>query len=120
MYQDTYGFSTTDIHRLAADLTQVLGITLYLQKSPLIGPWYSSDDLSAISEAIREGVQPTAPECSFWLTLNDPEPGYRGPTIPGGGHCLFMVWAPEDALDGIEDAMRKSDLPFRHLRRKQR
>jgi hypothetical protein len=118
MHQETYGFSATDIHGLAADLARELEIVLYLQQSPQIGPWYSSEDLSAITGAIREGMQPVEPERSFWLTLNNPEPGYRGPTIPDGGHCLLTVWAPEDVLDDIEDTLRRSGLPFRcHGRR---
>jgi hypothetical protein len=119
MHQDTYGFSAADIHQLAADLARALEIDLYLQQSPLAGPWYSSEDLAAITKAIREGKEPLEPDRRLDLVLNDPEPGYRAPTIPGGGDCLLTVWAQADALNGIEETLRDSGLPFRRLERRE-
>jgi hypothetical protein len=119
MHQDTYGFPAAEIHQLAAELARALEIDLHLQQSPLAGPWYSSEDLAAITKAIREGKEPIEPDRRLHLVLNDPEPGYRAPTFPGGGDCLLTVWAQADTLNGIEAALRDSDLPFRRLGRRE-
>ena len=128
MNKDTYGFSTTlSMAQLAEVISQLLDIRLYLHHSPIIGPWYGSQDLDAISEAVRggkkleEAIETLEKEGkldasgrTFNLELNDPgDPHYGGPQFPGGGDYILRVRADPNDLVEIEEKLRNPDLPFR-------
>jgi hypothetical protein len=90
----------------------------------MIGPWYSSQDVSAVLKALREGdpgsmqeaVAPGAGQSYYELVLNDPEPGYTAPEFPDGGNCLLRVTADSMELQRIESRLRDSGMPFKRLR----
>jgi len=52
-----YGFWAKRIDELAEALSQVLEIRLYRQFSPMIGTWYTDEDLCAIVQARKEGKE---------------------------------------------------------------
>jgi hypothetical protein len=118
MYEEIYGFCAADIHELAAVLAASLEVRLYRQLSPLIGPWYSSEDLASVIQAFRAGREVSQPARSLELILNDPEPGVTRPEFPGGGTCLLCVKAGAAELDAIEQALQDSGLRFKRLRRR--
>ncbi len=122
----TFGFYIADIDQLAAELARTLGIRLYSHSSPMIGPWYSSQDLNAMTKALREGGPGTTAlreaaalstgQSYYELVLNNPEPGYTAPEFPGGGDCLLRVRAGAVELKQIERKLHNSDLPFKRLK----
>lgn len=115
MPRNAYGFCAEDIHQLAVDLSQSLETRLYAQESPMIGPWYSSEDLVAVKEALTEGKGYVEPARCFQLLPNDSEPGMTDPAFPGGGNCQLLVWARAEEFDDIEQALRDSGWPFERL-----
>lgn len=122
-----FGFRMADIHELAETLTRVLEIRLYPYRSPLIGPWYDSENLNRLIAAARKGTPPEArkeaPDSTnqgrpyhLELTLNNHDG--IAPTFPGGGHCLLRVHGAGPAeLQGIERKLRASGLRFKRLNR---
>jgi hypothetical protein len=124
MEQVTFGFDAVDIVQLADELARALGIRLHSHHSPMIGPWYSSVDLSAVFRAMTEGgpgaveqaAAPSVGQGGYELVLNDPEPGYTAPEFPAGGHCLLRVHAGSIELQRIESKLRDAGLPFKRLK----
>lgn len=114
MHRNTYGFRAQDIHQLAAELSRALETRLYPQQSPMIGPWYSSEDLVAVKEGLIEGKGYVEPARCFELLLNEREPGTTGPAFPVGD-CHLLVWARAEEFDDIELALRNSGRPFERL-----
>jgi hypothetical protein len=112
-----YGFWATGIEELAEALSQVLEIRLYRQFSPMIGTWYTDEDLCTIVRALKEGkeVEGIQSSARFQLVLNDPEPGYTAPDFPGGGDFILRVRADLDELVEIEEKLCKSGLQFNLL-----
>ncbi len=131
--EDIYIFFTTlSMDQLAKEMSQLLEIRLYLHQSPMIGPWYSSEDLDALSKAVREGrkfeevIETLRQEGkldanrTFDLQLNDPgDPHYGGPQVRGGGDYILRVRADPDDLVEIEEKLHHSDLQFK-LHKRQR
>jgi hypothetical protein len=84
---------------LADLVSSALGIRLHLHHSPLDGPWYSSIDLTALSQAIKAGKSDpvliyrtfTDADPEITLTLNDPEPGRTSPTHSGGAEFILSI-----------------------------
>ncbi len=93
-----YGFEAASIEELAAALERELGVRMFPNQSPLIGPWFASQDPAALVAARREGTpyQPEPPHLQ--LVLNDPEPGYTAPEHPDGGTYILRVSAPAPLL----------------------
>jgi hypothetical protein len=110
MPEAVFGFDVPSIHVVAEQISAVLGIHLYLYESPLMGPWYSSQQLGALERAVRAGDTRTAQEIGCQLanqfivelSLNDPEPGSRPPEIPGGDDCLLRVRGSAVELQAME------------------
>lgn len=120
-----FGFRMADIHKLAETLTRVLGIRLYPYQSPLIGPWYDSENLNTLISVVREGALPeplkealdsTNQRRSYHLELTLNNHDGVAPTFPGGGHCLLRVHGAGPAeLQEIERRLRASGLRFKRL-----
>lgn len=122
MNEATFGFSATDIDQLAAELARALGVRLYAQRSPMIGSWYSSQDLNAAIKTLKEKGPEAAvaafkvEQSVYELVPNNPEPGYTAPEFPGGGDYLLRVRAETAELQQIEQKLRDSTLPFKRLK----
>lgn len=126
--QATFGFDTPDIDHLAAELMRILGIQLFAQSSPMIGPWYSSEDLGAMFWVIQKVLEQGGPEAAqeiastgadrsyYELVQNNPEPGYTAPEFPGGGHYLLRVRAEAAELQAVERKLHDAGLRFRRLK----
>ncbi|UCC87601.1 MAG: hypothetical protein JSV81_22545 [Anaerolineales bacterium] len=114
----TYSFWTIRIDELAETLSQVLGIRLYRQYSPMIGTWYTDINLATFVKALKEGkeVSPTDYSHTLELVLNEPARGVRPPEFSGRVECSLRVEADPDAYAEIEEKLRQSGLRFRLLR----
>jgi hypothetical protein len=116
----TYGFTGMTIEETAQAIEQAAGVKLYQQNSPMIGPWYTDADLSALVQALRAGKPAdasAAPE-SYQLILNDPEPGYMAPEFPGGYTSLLTFSGSPDERMSLEEKLRKAGLRFSVLTKK--
>jgi hypothetical protein len=121
-----YSFIGIEIDQLSERLAQVLNIRFYSHSSPMIGPWYSSMDLNKLAKDVREVnkeedllkkiVSLNQDESQYQLVLNDPDPGYRPPDIPGAGDCLLRISAGIDELKQVEKKLHASDLPFKRIK----
>ncbi len=127
----TYGFYERDIALLADSLLRVLGIHLFLQQSPMIGPWYSSMDLNNLLQIIKKAREScdferiseindaAMSEPDFELRLNDPDP-YYSPAFPDEKvHCILRIRGKRDLLDAIEDKLHASGLKYVELKMEQ-
>src|SRR5262249_10285301 len=110
-----YGFDEMDIHRLAELLAQALGIRLYAQQSPMIGPWYSSAGSSGLTTRSRKGEPVVQLQRHLTVVLNDPEPGYTAPDYPRGGHLLLLVSGERQWLGELEAKLQAAGMPVRRL-----
>ena len=99
---------------LAELVSSILGIRLHAYHSPMIGPWYTSENLSALRQAVESrgsdsasdwnNVTSTDPEIS--LELNDPEPGYLSPIYPGGAEFVLSIAGSPAVVEDIEHKLR--------------
>jgi hypothetical protein len=95
---------------LADLVSNVLGTRLHKQTSPMIGPWYTSIDLTALHRAFKAGnlapglynkaVTDVDPEIT--LTLNDPEPGYASPDYKGGAEFILGIEGSPAVVENAE------------------
>ena len=126
MTKIVYGFKEPDIEKLAESLSTIIGIRLHALQSPMIGPWYSSQDALAIVEAVRSGnqemvqalVAASEREPQITLMLNDNgDAYYGGAEFPGQSACLLRVEANSDLLRELEGKLRSSGLSYKELSR---
>jgi hypothetical protein len=119
-----YGCNGPDIGRVAEMLASALRIAMYPNRSPMIGPWYSSRDLGPVARAVAGGDPAAAgallagsrsdPEVT--LQLNDPDPYHGGPSYPGGHTYVVLITGSSSALDGVEASLAGSELGARRLK----
>ncbi|MBL8150959.1 MAG: hypothetical protein JNN15_13620, partial [Blastocatellia bacterium] len=69
--EQIYGIAGESIDLIAEKLSETLSIKLYLQESPAIGRWYSSEDFHNIVKTIEEGINYFPPSLQLELFYND-------------------------------------------------
>ncbi len=131
MEEVMFGFYERDIALIADSLSRILGIHLFLQQSPMHGPWYSLQSwqdmdtgLQAIKKAMEQNDFEAAAKLNraamtqpdFELRLNDPDP-YYCPVFPDEEvHCILRIRQSRDVLIGTEDRLRASGLKYVELK----
>lgn len=112
------GFSHDSIELLAQNLIQLLDIKLYKQMSPMIGTWFSSDDIGSLMKAMRnkEPIVVQVPSIHYELMANDAEPGYTSPTFPEGGeYLLYIKTGNREKFSNLLAILEGSELEFQIL-----
>lgn len=124
MIKVLYGFHVTDMPGLAASLSELTGIRLLELHSPMDGLWYSSQDLSAVFRAAREGdharAQALAAEAAsgpqLSLHFNDNGDAYYGGALhPGRGACLLRVYAVEAWVRELEEKLKRGGFHYEEI-----
>ncbi len=129
MEKVTYGFKERDIALLADSLSKILQIHLYSHQSPMRGPWYSSQDLNASAQAVKQALKhhdfdtiaeinrATEEQPLIELELNDPDPYYI-PIFPDEKvKCVLRVRENQAELRDMENKLRASGLHYIELKR---
>lgn len=114
-----YGFPAADLAPLAAQLASALGLNLYPVFSPMIGPWYASVDIKAVSAAMKQGLVPQlAPVHLAWGRQVDIELRHNADwdsgcqDYPGDWQSVMTVTAQDLDQAALEAALRSAGLVF--------
>jgi hypothetical protein len=114
--------TNSQLEDIAELLASTLSINMHEYQSPMIGPWYSSQDLESVMTAVRSNDSELLNELTaddkvypdITIQLNHPDPYHGGPSYPSAGPCILLIEGSSSDLQEIEAIIKASTL---HLTR---
>lgn len=108
----TYTLEADDMDAAAALVAGVLGVTLHVHHSPMIGRWYA--DLESADLAGRSPSD-ASPIVRVMVTANDPEPGVVSPYDPDGLPYVLSILMLPGLEDHTEWSLAQAGIRFQPL-----